>query len=185
MFKCNFGRVVEAMKVAWVVTGAGHFLKECLEIVEKNKDKINLFLSSAGIEVIKMYKYGDFLERRDINIVKDYKSSSPSCGAFAAGRYDLLVIAPATSNTVAKCALGIADSLPSNLFSQAGKSKVPILVLPSDVSPRIESLTPTGRRIMVYPRPVDLQHLRTLKTFPGVRVANDLRELEDCLKFYL
>ncbi len=79
------------MKVAWVVTGAGHFLKECLEIVEKNKDKINLFLSSAGIEVIKMYKYGDFLERRDINIVKDYKSSSPSCGAFAARRYDLLV----------------------------------------------------------------------------------------------
>ena len=38
------------MKVAWVVTGAGHFLKECLEIVDKNKDKIDLFYQAPALK---------------------------------------------------------------------------------------------------------------------------------------
>jgi dihydromethanopterin reductase (acceptor) len=131
------------MKIAWVITGAGHFLKECFEIVGELNGRAVLFFSKAGLEVTKMYGLNDFLAKRNIHVINDEKASSPSCGAFAARRYEVLVIAPATSNTIAKCALGIADSLPTNLFAQAGKSQIPILVLPSDTAPKIDSVIPS------------------------------------------
>ena len=172
-------------RVAWVITGAGHFLRECIDIVTEYKSDINLFASRAGLEVVKMYGLYDHLLKYDINIINDDSASSASCGGFAAGRYSVLVIAPATSNTVAKCALGIADSLPTNLFAQAGKSKVPILVLPSDVSYEIESVTPSGKRIMVYPRPIDIRNVDMLRSFPGVTVIDDVEKLRSCLGPYI
>jgi flavoprotein len=88
-----------------------------------------------------------------------------------------LVIAPATSNTVAKCVLGIADSLASNFFAQAGKSRVPILVLPTDVSPEMTSMTPSGREIGVFPRELDLRRADELAGLPGVTVSRSPGEL--------
>lgn len=173
------------MKIAWVITGAGHFLKECFEIVGELNGRAVLFFSKAGLEVTKMYGLNDFLAKRNIHVINDEKASSPSCGAFAARRYEVLVVAPATSNTIAKCALGIADSLPTNLFAQAGKSQIPILVLPSDTAPKIDSVIPSGRTIEVYPRPVDLQNVKILKSFPGVTVTTSVEELKSCLKSYL
>lgn len=172
-------------RVAWVVTGAGHFLRECIDVIAEYKSDINLFVSRAGLEVIKVYGLYDHLLKESIDIINDQSASSASCGAFAAGRYSVLVIAPATSNTVAKCALGIADSLPTNLFAQAGKSKVPIVVLPSDVSCEIESVTPSGKRIMVYPRPIDMRNVSMLKEFPGVTVVDDVEKLRSSLEIYI
>ncbi len=59
-------------------------------------------------------------------------SSFPKIGRFAVGRYDLFVLAPATSNTVAKIVCGIADTLVTNCAAQAMKSGVPCYVVPVD-----------------------------------------------------
>jgi len=56
---------------------------------------------------------------------------------FSDGAYDALVIAPATANSIAKFASGIADSLITNLFAHAGKFHVPIIVLPTDIAPEV------------------------------------------------
>jgi flavoprotein len=72
---------------------------------------------------------------------------------------------------VAKCALGIADSLASNFFAQAGKSGVPIFVLPTDAEEEITSVTPSGKKISVRPRPIDLARTDELARFPGVTVV--------------
>ena len=49
--------------------------------------------------------------------------------------YHTVVVAPATSNTVAKCAFGISDSLPTNMFAQAGKLGIPGIVFACDTEP--------------------------------------------------
>jgi flavoprotein len=96
---------------------------------------------------------------------------------FSSGRYDALVIAPATSNTVVKCALGIADSLASNYFAQAGKSGIPIFILPTDAEDDVTSVTPSGKKIKISPRGVDLERVKELSGFPGVTVLHSPEEL--------
>ena len=49
--------------------------------------------------------------------------------------YHTVVVAPATSNTVAKCAFGISDTLPTNMFAQAGKLGIPGIVFACDTEP--------------------------------------------------
>ena len=38
------------------------------------------------------------------------------------------------SNTVVKCALGISDTLPTNMFAQAGKLKIETIVFACDTN---------------------------------------------------
>jgi flavoprotein len=99
----------------------------------------------------------------------------------ALGRYDRLVIAPATANTVAKCALGIADTLPTNLFAQAGKAGVPSVILPTDSDIVTTSEDPFGRSFEVRIRRVDLENLGKLASFPGVHVVQTVEGLAQWL----
>lgn len=46
----------EKPRLAWAVTGSGHYLEECLEIV-RERDDVDLFYSRAGEEVVRMYGY--------------------------------------------------------------------------------------------------------------------------------
>ncbi|HVP98144.1 MAG TPA: flavoprotein, partial [Roseiarcus sp.] len=39
----------------WALTGSGHFLKETLALV-RELDEVDLFLSKAAAEVLRMYK---------------------------------------------------------------------------------------------------------------------------------
>ena len=43
---------------------------------------------------------------------------------FYKGIYHTLVMAPTSSNTVAKCVYGISDTLATNIFAQSGKCNV-------------------------------------------------------------
>ena len=46
---------------------------------------------------------------------------------FYHGVYHTLVMAPATSNTIAKCVAGISDNLATNVYAQAGKCRHEVL----------------------------------------------------------
>jgi dihydromethanopterin reductase (acceptor) len=115
------------MKIAWCITGAGHFLKESYEVFRTIKRgarpgasnlkpqtsnlTISIFISNAGVEVLRMYgifdklkeiSNGDYME--EIFTEKEQGSSSPKAGRFSLRKYDAVVVSPATSNTVAKIA---------------------------------------------------------------------------------
>jgi dihydromethanopterin reductase (acceptor) len=163
-----------AGRIAWCVTGAGHFLEDALRIAT-SRDDVDFFLSRAAEEVVRMYRLGDLLAERPV--FRDTTASVPLSGRFSGGRYRLLVVAPATSNSVAKFVLGLSDSLVSTLFAQAGKSGVPALVLPTDTVPETWSVTPSGNRVRIRPRAVDLEHSRRLASFEDVTVVADPEEL--------
>ncbi len=111
-------------------------------------------------------------------------ASSPAVNKLYTGYYRLAVVAPATSNSVAKFVCGISDGLVSSLFAHAGKARVPVVVLPSDVAPELDSEAPGGM-VRVYPRQVDMENIRRLEAFGGVSVVKSVQELKLCLNTYL
>ncbi len=161
-------------RIAWCLTGAGHLLEECLELALA-RPEADFFLSRAAEEVLRMYRLEERLAGR--RVLRDRTASSPVSGRFAEGAYRCLVVAPATSNSVAKFVLGLSDSLVSTLFAQAGKSRVPTAVLPTDTAPEMLSRDPVGRAVRVCPRPLDLEMTRRLGLLPGVTVLADPRAL--------
>ena len=173
------------MRICWVITGAGHFLAETADFLSGLRNTrssgdidADLFFTRAAVEVSARYDKRPIFEACGFAVHCENDYSSGGVIYFAGGRYDALVLAPATANTVAKCALGIADSLASNFFAQGGKSGVPIFVLPTDGEENIVSVTPSGRRIEVRPRPVDLARLGELARFPGVTILRSPDEYE-------
>ena len=170
------------MSIAWGITGSGHFLRECVALISE-LGEADVFLSRAADEVLRMYRLGEDIRRGARTVVQEGMASAPVVGRFARpGRYRVLVVAPATSNSVAKFVCGISDSLVTNLFAQAGKNQVPIVVLPTDVAREMDTCTPRGRAVKVYPRAVDLENTARLREFPNVNVAEDVEELRCLLK---
>lgn len=142
------------MKIAWGITGAGHFLRESFEILknlkESNSDlKVTSLVSRAGEEVVRMYGLekdlslisgGSYLE--EIFLESGQGASVPKTGRFLLGKYDALIVSPATSNTTAKLAYGIADTLVTNAVAQAVKGSMPVYIVPVDIAGSIDSRMP-------------------------------------------
>jgi flavoprotein len=172
--------IMESKRIAWAVTGAGHELEGCVNLLLKCK-RADIFLSRAAEEVLVIYDLFKRLDAAGISIFRTTGASSPIIGKLFSGIYQAVVVAPATSNSVAKFVYGISDTLIANLFSQAGKAHIPVIVLPTDRSDVMDSLGPHNERIQVYPRAVDLENTAKLKSFSGVSVAGSLTELEQLL----
>ncbi len=163
-------------RLAWAITGSGHYIEECLNFV-LTLDNVDLYLSQAAEEVIKMYGFNINDIREKMPVYRDKAASSPPVGLFYSGYYHTFVMAPATSNTVAKCVLGIADSLVTNLFAQAGKCRVPSIVYPCDISPEMETTAPKGKMVMVYPRQIDLEATDKLATIEYTHIVKSVDDL--------
>jgi flavoprotein len=162
----------------WALTGSGHFFKESLAIIRELED-VDLFVSKAAAEVVRMYKQ-DLLLPKSARVFRDTTASAAPVGAFYYGTYHTLVVAPATSNTVAKCVFGISDNLATNVFAQAGKCRVPSIVFACDTAPELETEAPKGM-VKVYPRRIDLDNTERLKAFEATQVVETLDELRDAV----
>jgi dihydromethanopterin reductase (acceptor) len=165
-----------AKRIAWAITGAGHALRECIEAM-RLQGEVDVFLSRAAEEVLSIYKLNERLEASGMRVYREGGASSPIVGRFFKGMYRVLVVAPATSNSVAKFVCGVSDTLVTNLFAQAGKSRVPILVYPTDLAREMDSLRPDGQPVKVFPRTIDLENTGRLRSIEGVHVVNSLQEL--------
>jgi dihydromethanopterin reductase (acceptor) len=137
---------VQKQRLAWAITGSGHYLRECLDIIHTLQD-VDLFLSKVPVEL------------------------------FYQGRYHSLVIAPATSNTIAKMVCGISDNLVTNLYAQAGKTRIPSILFACDTAPELESEAPRDKVVKVYPRRIDLENVAKIKTFEATTVVEDMQSL--------
>ena len=162
-------------RLAWAITGSGHYIRECLDFL-LTLDAVDLYISQAGEEVLKMYGVDLKDIRAKMPVYRDKAASAPPVGLFYKNYYHTFVMAPTTSNTMAKCVLGIADSLVTNLYSQAGKCRVPSIVYPCDIAPEMETTAPGGK-VMVYPRPIDLEATEKLRHFPYTTVVDSVEQL--------
>ncbi|HCU00004.1 MAG TPA: flavoprotein [Methylococcaceae bacterium] len=162
-------------RLAWAITGSGHYIEECVDFL-LTLDCVDLYVSQAGEEVLNMYGIALADLREKMPVYRDKTASCPPVGLFYKNYYHTFVLAPATSNTIAKCVLGIADSLVTNLYSQAGKCRVPSIVYPCDIAPEMETTAPSGK-VMVYPRKIDLDGTAKLREFAYTQVVDNVDAL--------
>jgi dihydromethanopterin reductase (acceptor) len=170
---------VKTPRWGWALTGSGHFFKECLRMAGE-LDEVDLFVSKAANEVVRMYRQ-EFKLPKTARVFRDTTASAAPVGLFYYAVYHTLVLAPATSNTVAKCVFGISDTLVTNVFAQAGKCRVPAIVFACDTAPELETEAPKGM-VKVYPRKIDLENTERLKTFGSTTVVETLEQLEQALQ---
>jgi len=159
------------------MTGSGHYLRESLQILASIQE-VDIFLSRAAAEIIKQYGFQAQLDAMGHRIFQDKTASSVPVEFFYKGQYHTLVIAPVTSNTIAKMAYGFSDSLVSNLYAQAGKTLVPSIVFACDTAPELESEAPKDNVVKVYPRKIDLDNVKKLAQFEATEVVASIAELQ-------
>lgn len=169
---------VRTPRWGWALTGSGHYFPECLALLRDLED-VDVFVSKAAAEVVRMYRK-EFQLPASMRIFRDTTASAAPVGLFYEGVYHTLIVAPATSNTVAKCVYGISDNLATNVFAQAGKCRVPAIVFACDTAPELDTMAPEGM-VKVYPRRIDLENTARLKEFEATVVAETFSELTEAI----
>jgi archaeoflavoprotein AfpA len=174
-------RTEKKRKAAWGITGSGDRLKETLSVMEtikedyENEVDIRIYLSKAAEQVIKWYKLHDQLKQSFPKAWVELGPNSPFlAGDLQLGKFEFLLIAPATSNTVAKIAAGIGDTLLCNSAIMALKSFVPVYVMPSDYKEgTVTTQLPNGRNLKLRVRKEDAENTRKLSNMDGVSVLEN------------
>ncbi len=141
---------------------------------------VDLFLSTAAEEVLEIYKLKLDDLKQDFRIIRDKTASAVPVGMLYDDVYHTVVLAPATSNTVAKCAFGISDSLVTNMFAQAGKLGIPGIVFACDTEPVVVTRSPHDW-VTLRPRRIELNNVERLRDIDFCQVVCSPAELEAAL----
>jgi archaeoflavoprotein AfpA len=165
-------------KVAWGITGSGEKILETVEIMEEMKKEyrktfdIRIFISKAGDQVLKYYNLSNTLETIFDKTWTEINANAPFlAGQIQLGKYEFLMVAPATSNTVAKISLRIADTLLTNACIMGQKTSTPIYVMPTDFK---EGTTitklPNGKDLKLNITHEDAEHVEKISKMPNTSV---------------
>lgn len=172
-------------KVAWGITGSGDRLPEIVEMMKNVQEMyrdavdIRVYISRAGDQVIKYYKLFNELEASFDKIWVEANANAPFlAGQLQLGKFVFLIIAPATSNTVAKISLRLADTLLTNAAIMAQKAYVPLYIMPSDYEEGVTTTKlPDGRDLRLRIRREDVEHVKRLEAMEGTFILRRVDEI--------
>ena len=172
-------------KIAWGITGSGDRIVETVAVMKEMQQYYNdildirVFVSKAGDQVIKYYKLFNDLEKHFDKIWIEINANSPFlAGQLQLKKYEFLLLAPATSNTVAKIALGLADSLLANAAIMAQKAFVTTYIMPCDYKEGIiTTKLPDGNDMKLRIRKEDAENVQKLRSMEDVFVVETPQEI--------
>ncbi len=162
------------MGVLWCVTGGGHMMRECADRIKSTK-AVTVAFSQAGEEVARLYKVFEQISSSADEVILERNQGKSAPAVMRLGRYEKVIVAPATANTVAKIANGVADTLVTNIIAQSLKLGLPVRLLPTDAEEKIVAETISARKITINTRKIDLENLR--KISGEVTVVKSVEEL--------
>ncbi len=178
---------VKKRKVAWGITGAGDKIAEILDVMvdlkRQSEDvvEIEVFLSKAAETVLKFYRLEDELKRNFAKVTVEVNSNSPFLAAWLQMRkYEFLLIAPATSNTVAKIANSIGDTLLTNSAIMSLKAFRPVYILPTDYKEStVSTKLPNGKEITLRVRKEEADQVRKLEATEDMHVLESPQKMKE------
>ena len=174
--------------ILWGVTGAGDLIQETVgamdELVRTMELKVAVSLSKAAVQVLKWYKLMHKLNGISDRVYVERDANTPFIAApLQVGKYDCLLIAPATANTVAKIVTGIADTLITNAVAQANKAQIPIFILPVDQKRgTTTTILPNGEKMALTMRDVDVENSNSLRRMNGIHTLKTPDEIKEVIE---
>jgi archaeoflavoprotein AfpA len=181
---------MEVKKVAWGITGAGDKIAEYIEAMKKlqkeytNTVEIQVFLSKAADLVLKYYRLEDDLKKSFSKVRVELNSNAPFLAAWMQMRkYIFLLIAPATSNTVAKIANGIGDTMLTNATIMSLKAFAPVYIAPTDYKEgTVYTKLPNGKEMKLRVRKEEVDQVEKIASMDGVFVVEGPQKISDVFK---
>jgi archaeoflavoprotein AfpA len=177
-------------KVAWGISGAGDKIAEIIDIMKsvkkeyENTIEIHVFLSKAAETVMKFYGLEEDLKKNFQKVFLELNSNSPFLAAWMQmHKYEFLLIVPGTSNTVAKIAFGIGDTMLTNAASMSLKAFVPVYIVPTDYEEKIVyTKLPNGKDMKLRVRKEDAENVRRLESMEDVHVLENPQKIPDVFR---
>ena len=178
---------VKKRKIAWGITGAGdkigEFIEEMKKIQQEYADtvEIQVFLSKAADQVLKFYRLEDDLRQSFSKVRVEMNSNAPFLAAWIQMRkYEFLLIAPATSNTVAKLATGIGDTMLTNAAIMSLKAFVPVYVAPTDYEAgTVYTKLPNGKDMKLRVRKEEVEQVNKLRQMEDVHILEGPQKIRE------
>jgi archaeoflavoprotein AfpA len=177
-------------KVAWGITGAGDRIDEYIHTMMgirsefENSVEIQVFVSKAAETVLKYYGLEPELRQNFNKVTVEVNSNTPFLAAWMQmHKFEFLLIAPATSNSVAKIANGIGDTMLTNAAGMSLKAFVPVYIVPTDFEEKtVVTKLPNGKDMKLRIRKEDAQNVRKLEAMADVHVLSDLQKIRDVFR---
>lgn len=181
---------VKKRRVAWGITGAGDKIADYLTVMEQIKKQyaatvdIQVFVSKAGEMVLKFYNLENRLRQGFEKVHVEVNANAPFLAAWLQmGKYEFLLIAPATSNTVAKIACGIGDTMLTNAAIMGLKAFKPVYVAPTDyeVGECVTKL-PNGKEMRLRVRKEEVELVDRLRGMDDMKVLEGPEKIAELFK---
>jgi archaeoflavoprotein AfpA len=177
-------------RVAWGITGAGDKIAEFIEVMKEIKKEyenvveIQVFLSKAAETVLKFYKLENELKQNFAKVSVELNSNAPFLAAWMQmHKYEFLLIAPATSNTVAKIANSIGDTLLTNAAIMSLKAFVPVYIAPTDYKEGLMyTKLPNGKEMKLRVRKEEVEQVKKLQSMEDVFVLENSQKIRIVFK---
>ena len=178
---------VKKRKVAWGITGGGDKIAEILEVMKDLKKQsedvaeIDVYVSKAADTMLKFYGLEDDLKKSFSKVIVEVNANQPFlAGLLQSGRYEFLLIAPASSNTVAKIANGIGDTMLTNSAIMSLKAFRPVYVLPTDYRESVVfTILPNGKEMKLRVRKEDADQVRKLEAMEDMHVLGGPQNMRE------
>jgi len=181
---------VKKRKVAWGITGAGDKIAEFLEVMKEIQKEyadtveIQVFLSKAAEIVLKYYRLEGDLRQNFAKVIVEVNSNTPFLAAWMQIRkYEFLLIAPATSNTVSKIANSIGDTLLTNATIMSLKAFVPVYIVPTDYKEgTVFTKLPNGKKMKLRVRKEEVEQVKKLERIEDMFVLEGPQKIRVVFK---
>lgn len=179
-------------KIAWGISGAGEKIEKTYEtmidIQEKYRDQVDIkiFVSIAGQQVLKFYSLYKKIKENFDYVSFEKNSNAPFlAGDVQLHKYEFLIIAPCTSNTVAKLANRIGDTMITNAVIMGQKSRVPIYIMPVDFKEGITvTKIPNDDDLILELTKEDIDCVRKISSMKNTYVFEDTDEIYNVFEKY-
>jgi archaeoflavoprotein AfpA len=177
-------------KVAWGISGAGDKIDEFISVMKDinkeyvDKVDIQVYVSKAAEIVLKYYGLEADLKQSFNKVMVEINSNSPFLAAWLQmHKFEMFLIAPASSNTVAKIAYGIGDTMLTNAASMSLKAFVPVYIVPTDFEEKtVFTKLPNGREMKLRIRKEDADNVRKLELMDDVHVLREPQKIRDVFR---
>lgn len=179
-------------KVAWGISGAGDKVVETIKAMEKINEEymdrvdIEVFISKAGDQVIKYYEISNDIETYFDKTWVEINANSPFlAGNIQLGKYEFMLIAPGSSNTVAKISMRMGDTLLSNAAIMGQKADVPLYIMPADYEEGVTiTKIPNGKDLKITIRKEDVEHVKKLSKMHETYIIKEPSNLREIFEKY-